>query len=297
VGENRLLSLLRLGRPLLADGAMGTRLQEMGLPSGAPAELWNEERPEAVLEVHRSYVKAGSDIILSNTFGGNRRKLSRFGLGERAFDLVRRGAELAREAAGEGVAVLGSTGPVGELLEPLGTLSRKEAAEVYAEQARALAEGGADAVLFETFSDLEELKVAIEAALEAVDLPICCTMTFEPNGMTVMGVSVERFVSEVEGMGEGRVALIGANCSIGPREMEPIAERLCKVARLPVMVKPNAGQPRLVEGRAVYDATPEEFAESARRWLEAGARVIGGCCGTTAEHVRAMAEVVRDWSR
>ncbi|HIE08636.1 MAG TPA: hypothetical protein EYP65_02170 [Armatimonadetes bacterium] len=295
MGGERLLGLLGEGRPLLADGAMGTRLQGMGLPGGMPPELWNEERPEAVLQVHRSYIEAGSDIILTNTFGGNRRKMARYGLGERAFDLVRRGAELAREAAGEAVAVLGSTGPIGELLEPLGPLSLGEAREIYAEQVRALAEGGADAILFETFSDLEELKIALEVALESADLPVCLTMTFEENGVTVMGVPVEKFVEEIEGLGEERVVLIGANCSIGPVEMEGIAERLCKAARrLPVMVKPNAGRPRLVEGRTVYDATPEDFARSARRWVEAGVRVVGGCCGTTAEHIRALAGVVKE---
>lgn len=291
---NRLRRLLQAGRPLLADGAMGTRLQERGLPPGAPAEIWNEEHPDWVREVHRSYIEAGADIILTNSFGGNRRKLARYGLGERAASLVRKGAELARQEAGEEVAVLGSIGPIGEFLEPLGTLSPAEAREVFAEQARALSEGGADAILFETFSALDELKVGLEAALEATSLPICCTMTFQPQGVTVMGVSVEEFVRAVEGMGEERLVLIGANCTIGPKEMEEIAQRLCEVAeRLPIMVKPNAGQPRLEKGRVVYDATPEDFERSARKWLEAGVRVVGGCCGSHVEHIRALAKVVK----
>ena len=291
---NLLLELLKHKRPLLADGAMGTRLLEMGLPSGTPPELWNEQAPDAVLQVHKSYIEAGSDIILTNSFGASRRKLARLGLADKAASLARRAAELAREAAGDRAAVLGSIGPTGELLKPLGKLTLKEARESYAEQAQALAQGGVDALILETFFDLEELKAALVAALQATDLPISCSMTFGAGGKTMMGVSVERFAREIETLGEERIVLLGANCGAGPKEMETIAESLCAAAkRLPVLAKPNAGQPKLVEGRTVYEASLRDFAESARSWIRAGVKVVGGCCGTTAEYIKALAEVVK----
>lgn len=291
---NLLLELLKRKRPLLADGAMGTRLLELGLPSGTPPELWNEQAPDAVLQVHKSYIEAGSDIILTNSFGAGRRKLARLGLADKAASLARRAAELAREAAGDRAAVLGSIGPTGELLKPLGKLTLKEARESYAEQAQALAQGGVDALILETFFDLEELKAALVTALQATDLPIACSMTFRAGGKTMMGVSVERFAREIEALGEERIVLLGANCGAGPKEMEAIAERLCAAAkRLPVLAKPNAGQPKLVEDHTVYEASPRDFAESARSWIRAGVKVVGGCCGTTAEHIKALAEVVK----
>ena len=231
---NLLLELLKRKRPLLADGAMGTRLLELGLPSGTPPELWNEQAPDAVLQVHKSYIEAGSDIILTNSFGAGRRKLARLGLADKAASLARRAAELAREAAGDRAAVLGSIGPTGELLKPLGKLTLKEARESYAEQAQALAQGGVDALILETFFDLEELKAALVAALQATDLPIACSMTFRAGGKTMMGVSVERFAREIEALGEERIVLLGANCGAGPKEMEAIADDLAFSAGLEV---------------------------------------------------------------
>lgn len=294
MADNLLLELLKRKGPLLADGAMGTRLLEMGLPPGRPPELWNEQAPDAVLQVHKSYVESGSDIILTNSFGASRSRLAALGLADKAAHLARRAAELAREAASSEAAVLGSIGPTGELLKPLGKLTLKEAHEIYAEQAEALAQGGVDALILETFFDLEELKAALVAALQATGLPISCSMTFQAEGKTMMGVSVEQFAREIEALGEKRIVLLGANCGAGPKEMEAIAERLCAAAkRLPVLAKPNAGQPKLVEDRTVYEASPREFAESARSWIQVGVKVVGGCCGTTAEHIKALAKVVK----
>ncbi|HAF70798.1 MAG: Homocysteine S-methyltransferase [Acetothermia bacterium 64_32] len=291
-----LLELLRRPGPILLDGAMGTRLMELGLPPGMPPELLNEEAPDAVLEVHRSYIAAGSQVILTNSFGANRRKLARLGLGDRAAGLATRAAELARGAGGR--VVLGSIGPVGELLRPLGKLTLEEAQEAYVEQAVALARGGVDGLLLETFFDLEELKAALRGVVAATGLPVLCSMSFGAKGKTMMGVSVERFVREIEGLGEERVVAVGANCGAGPKEMEAIAEGLCAAAgRLPVLVKPNAGRPELVDGRTVYQTPPGEFARSAGKWLRAGVKLVGGCCGTTAEHIRALAELIERWTK
>lgn len=280
----------------MLDGAMGTRLMELGFPPEMPPELLNEETPEAVLEVHRSYIAAGSQVILTNSFGANRRKLARLGLGDRAAGLATRAAELARGAGGR--VVLGSIGPVGELLRPLGKLTLEEAQEAYVEQAVALARGGVDGLLLETFFDLEELKAALRGVVAATGLPVLCSMSFGAKGKTMMGVSVERFVREIEGLGEERVVAVGANCGAGPKEMEVIAESLCAAAgRLPVLVKPNAGRPELVDGRTVYQAPPGEFARSAGKWLQAGVKLVGGCCGTTAEHIRALAELIQGWAK
>lgn len=296
MGSNRLVELLGLPWPLVADGAMGTRLLDMGLPAGTPPELWVEERPEIVVQVHKGYLAAGAEIILTNSFGANRYKLGKYGLAQKGPRLAEEAATLAR-GAGEKAVVLGSIGPTGALLWPLGKLTLAEAREAYTEAAVALARGGVDAIHLETFFSLGELKAALLGVLAATELPISCSMTFEKKGVTIMGDPVEAFAAEIGPLGEGRVVMLGANCGTGPVEAEGLVERLCAATHLPVLVKPNAGQPKLVGNRTVYDVSPEAFAASARRWLGAGAKVVGGCCGTTEAHIRALAEVVREWRK
>ncbi|MGC9530075.1 MAG: homocysteine S-methyltransferase family protein [Candidatus Bipolaricaulaceae bacterium] len=284
--------LLALPRAVVADGAMGTALQELGLPPGCPPELWNLRRPAAVAAVHRGYVAAGAELVLTNTFGASRVKLARAGWGHAAPELCRRGAELAREAAGQNAAVLGSLGPTGQLLRPWGQLAREAARAAFAEQARALAEGGVTGLVLETFYALEELTAALEAALDCTTLPLVCSMSFTERGNTIMGTSVEEFVHAVEGLAGGRVVAVGANCSVGPAAMADLVSRLQAATQVAVWAKPNAGQPQLAGERTLYPTGPAEFAAAAHTWLAAGAKVVGGCCGTTYEHIRCLAEVV-----
>jgi len=278
---------------VLGDGALGTALQGLGLPSGVPPEVWNRERPDAVETVHRSYADAGSQVLLTNSFRGNAVALERAGLGSEAPSLSRRAAGICRAVA-PGRVVLGSMGPTGTLLAPLGGLSPERARNAFAEQAGALAAGGVDGIVLETFYDLRELELAFAAVLESTDLPVGCCMTFDRRGTTIMGTSVEAFVSALEGKGDRRLAFVGANCSLGPEDMLGVCERLCQAARLPVWIKPNAGRPQVVDGRTEYPTSPEAFAEEARVWVDQGAKVIGGCCGTTPDHVRRLAEVLEE---
>ncbi len=290
---NLLESLLASYEYLLADGAMGTTLMAMGLEQGAPPEGWNLSYPERVRAVHRGYIEVGSQIILTNSFGGNRFRLGLHGLQDRVAELNRAAAELARveaDAAPHPVVVAGSMGPSGELLEPLGTLTFEEARDGFAEQAAALTEGGVDVLWIETMSDLQEVRAAVEGARSASDLPVVTTMTFDTRGHTMMGVSP---VQALEALRELQVLALGANCGTGPDEIEPVIEAMHAADPNVVLVaKPNAGIPELVKGELVYSGTPEVMARYAVRVRGLGARIIGACCGSTPEHLRAMAEAL-----
>jgi len=290
--EARLTRLLdRLGKgPLVGDGAMGTMLEAAGLPAGACRELWNIEHPERVLAVHRVYIEAGSDIIETNTFfGGNRIQLAKWGLEGRAVEFNQAAVRLAREAAGERVIVSVSMGPTGEVLAPLGNRDPAQAADAFREQAAAAAEAGADAATVETFYALEEIKLAIAAALEA-GLPVMATMTFEPSGRTMMGVAPADAARALTDYG---ATVVGANCGTGPEQMLAAAEAMLAATDRPIMVQPNAGMPRLVGGKTVFPETPETMAEYAERFIALGVKIVGGCCGTTPDHIRAIASRVK----
>ena len=280
---------------LIADGAMGTELQARGLEPGAPGELWNVERPEEVTAIHRSYLEAGARIILTNTFGGSRWKLETAGLAGRVVEVNRAAAELARKVAGEGAWVLGDVGPTGRFMAPLGTDTFEDFVAVFTEQVEALMAGGVDAVMVETMSDLQEARAALQAAKAVGDLPVVVTMTFTPDQVggdfhTVMGVGVEEAVGVLQ---EAGADLVGSNCGVGTEAMAQIVERMSAVATVPVVAKPNAGLPRLEAGHTVYDETPEQFARTLANLTGVGARVLGGCCGTTPEHIHALASAVR----
>jgi 5-methyltetrahydrofolate--homocysteine methyltransferase len=251
----------------------------------------NIEAPEVVQGVHAAYIEAGAEAILTNTLGGSSVKLARSGLGGEASSLNRAAAELARQVAGEGVLVAGSMGPLGELLEPLGKVSRQEAVEAFAQQAAALAEGEVDIILAETMYDLREARAAVEGAKQATDLPILCTLAFEANLRTMMGDTPAQAVEELAGMG---VAALGANC--GSPGLEGTAEVLSAMREVRpqalYLVKPNAGLPQVVEGETVFPATPEEMARFALRYVRLGATMVGGCCGTTPAHILAMAQAL-----
>jgi len=275
---------------LIGDGAMGTMLEAAGLAAGSCRELWNIEHPEKVLAVHRAYAEAGADIIETNTFfGGNPIQLAKWGLQGRAQEFNQAAVRLAREAAGERIIVSVSMGPTGEVLAPLGNLDPARAAEAFREQAAAAASAGADAATIETFYALEEIKLAVEAAL-AAGLPVMATMTFEPSGRTMMGVAPDAAARALTDYG---ATVVGANCGTGPEPMLAVVEAMLAVTDRPVMAQPNAGVPRLVDGRSVFLETPEAMAEHASRFAGMGVKIIGGCCGTTPEHIRAIARRVR----
>jgi 5-methyltetrahydrofolate--homocysteine methyltransferase len=285
------LTRLREGPAIVADGAMGTMLQAAGIPPGRPGEVWVLERPEAILAVQRAYVEAGSELILSATFGGTRPRLAHAGLGDRVAEVNRRAVEIARRAAGGRAYVGGDIGPLGELLAPLGKRTADEATEFFAEQARTLAEAGVDVLYVETMSSLEELRAAVEGARSAApDLPVTATLSFERRTRTNMGVRPEE---AAELLRELDVAAMGANCGHSLDMTEEALRRMAEVAPgVPLIAKPNAGIPHMEGEEFVYDGTPEEMADYARLYVELGARVVGGCCGSTPAHIAAIAEAV-----
>lgn len=290
-----LSELLNSQTPILLDGAMGTMLMSAGLQPGDSPELWNVERPEAVRLVHRAYLQAGSQVVLTNSFGGTRIRLRRNGLAKRAGELNRAAAALARlevDAAAHPALVAGSMGPSGELLAPYGLLTAVEAQEAYTEQALGLLQGGADLLWIETMSDLNEVQAAIVGAKEAFaslkrSVPVAASMTFDARGRTMMGVRPEQAVSALQGLD---LLAVGANCGTGPAEVAQVIDKMKAAAPgLLLIAKANAGLPRQQAGRVVYDGTPEIMAQYALDMRARGARLIGACCGSTPEHIRAMA--------
>jgi methionine synthase I (cobalamin-dependent) len=282
-----MFSRLRAGEVFLADGATGTMLHSQGMEDGRLPESWVLEHPDRIRALHQSYVEAGSNMVLTCTLGGTRFRLAHQGLDRRATEVNRRAAELAREAAGNDTFVAGDMGPTGQLLAPFGPLTAAEAAEGYAEQAAALAAGGVDFLLVETLSDLAEAKAAIEGTRRVTDLPILVTFSFDTHGRTMMGVRPAQVAQELASLVEG----LGANCGREPDEYPGFLAAMAAVAPDAILwAKPNAGLPRLEGERVVYDASPEAMAQVALRLREAGARVIGGCCGTTPAHIAAMAQ-------
>ncbi len=281
---DKLAELLGRRKVILGDGAMGTMLHLAGLTDGAP-ERWNVERPDVVSSIHRAYVEAGSDFISSNTFGGTRNRLQLDGLADRAFELNQAGARLAREAAGTRL-VAGSMGPTGELMDPLGLLTPDGARASFAEQAKALKAGGADFALIETMSALEEVQAAVEGAREG-GLPAVVTMSFDTHFRTMMGIRPVDALKTVAGWG---VTVVGANCGNGPAEIERVMTEMAqaKPEGIFLMAKSNAGMPRWKDDRITYGGTPGVMADYARRMKALGVQVIGGCCGSTPEHIAAM---------
>jgi 5-methyltetrahydrofolate--homocysteine methyltransferase len=291
---NKLQSLLAGPEAVMADGAMGTMLFEAGLKFGDPPEVWNISHPDVVRGVHRGYIDAGSRLILTNTFGGNRFRLGMHNLQSRVHELNRTAAIILRaevDAAGAGALVVGDIGPSGEILAPLGTLEYADAVEGFAEQAAALAAGGVDAIWIETMSALEEVQAAVEGVRKAApDMPIITTMTFDTRGHTMMGVSPEKAVKALAGLG---ATAVGGNCGNGPDEIMGVIKKMHAADPQAVLVaKSNAGMPELVQGKAVYQAKPEQMAVYAREIRAAGARVIGACCGSTPAHLKAMNAVL-----
>ncbi len=283
------------GGILISDGALGTMLQAAGLEPGVCPEIWNIDFPERVEAIARAYAEAGAETIETNTFGGNRFKLRHYGLQDRVVELNRKGVEITRRAIGPDKIVLGSVGPTGVILM-LGEVSEEELYEAFREQCVALAEAGADAICIETMTALDEAVLATRAAKENTQLEVITTMTFDKTLLgdfrTMMGVSPEDMVIALK---EAGADIIGTNCGNGMENMIPIVEAIRLVDQeIPVLVHANAGLPHLCDGKNVFDETPDITASYVPRLIEAGANIIGGCCGTTPEHIRKIRDVARD---
>lgn len=279
---------------VVADAAMGTQLFARGLISGDAPERWNVEQPEAIREIHRGHVQAGAGVLLTNSFGANRFRLSLHDLDDRVLELNEAAARIAREAAGDDcpsgdatVLVAGSMGPSGELLAPLGSMDTAACEEAFTEQAEGLARGGVDLLWIETMSDLAEAEAAVRGARAACDLPVAVMMSFDTAGRTMMGTTA---TETAERLGPLQLAALGANCGNDIADTEAAAvEMQAALPEVPVIFKPNAGIPAWTGTTFRYTAGPETLAAHAHRAVQAGVRIVGGCCGTTPEHVAAIA--------
>jgi len=277
-------------RVLVCDGAMGTMLYAKGIFLNRCFDELNLTQPDLVAEVHRDYVRAGADVVETNTFGANRFKLANFGLADQTRELNTQGARIAKQAARDAAWVAGAIGPLGVRIEPWGRTSVGEAEDAFREQAAALVEGGVDLFMLETFRDVNELAAAVRAVRSVSTLPIIAQMTTDADGSSLDGTPPSTFAPALERAGAD---VIGVNCSVGPAAMLETVEAIARVSGARLSAQPNAGRPRDVEGRNLYLCSPEYMATYARRFIAAGARLVGGCCGTTPDHIRQIAQAVR----
>lgn len=280
--------------PILSDGAWGTNLQRKGLEVGQCPESWNFDYPALVEEVAKDFIEAGSRLVKTNSFGGSRFKLESYGLADQAYEINRKAAEISRKAAGSDVYVLGSIGPTGKMLIT-GEVTESDLYEAFKEQAMALKEGGADVILVETMSDLDEARLAVAAARDNTDCEIACTMTFERtiegNYKTMMGIGPEQMFPVLPDAG---ASFIGANCGNGMERMIEVVREIRAVnTEMPVVIHANAGMPVYEKGEAIFPESPDEMASYVPDLIEAGANIIGGCCGTIPEHIRKMGEKMK----
>jgi len=291
--DRDLREMLAAGGVFVSDGATGTNLQKMGLPVGAAAELWVMENPETILNLNRAFLEAGSDILLTCTFGGTKLRLEASGLADRFEEINRKAAALTREAAaGTEVWVAGSIGPTGHMLAPLGTISEEEAEEHFRDQARLLCESGVDLIVVETQFDLNEARAAVRG-VRAVDerIPLVCSFSYDRGTRTMMGVKPEDMA---ETIGALDVDILGINCGRSLDENLQALKALREVTRKPIWFKPNAGMPEMDEdGKPTYSVTPEQMGALVPEWVATGAQIVGGCCGTSPEHLAEIAKSAR----
>ena len=292
MSKRNLLDSLKENEILVSDGATGTNLIERGLPRGKTPEEWVLENPDAVLNLHQDFIDAGSNIILTSTFGGSGVRLKKSNLGDEAEKINAAAVKLAIQAvADKDVLIAGSMGPLGEMMKPLGTLDTNTAENNYRQQAEVLSKSGADILLIETQFDLTESVIAVRAALSVSGLPVICSFSFDRGIKTMMGVSPTKFAQEFNGLG---VTALGINCGKSLEDNLYSLKELSDATQLPIWFKPNAGLPKLnAEGHPGYDVSPEEMASYVGTWIENGARIIGGCCGTTPEHLKSIKSAVQ----
>jgi methionine synthase / methylenetetrahydrofolate reductase(NADPH) len=275
---------------IVFDGGVGTYLYEKGVFINTCFDELNLTNPDIVAEVHRDYVNAGADVVETNTFGANRFKLTPYGLESRVHEINLKGAQIARKVAADKALVAGSVGPLGIQIEPLGKLSFDEAKEAFAEQMKGLIDGGVDLIVLETFTHVPELQQAIRAARECNDtLPLMVQVTIGDDGNLLSGTTLESFIKEISSY---PVDVVGLNCSVGPKAMLEALEDLKSLTSLPISIQPNAGLPQNIGGRNIYLASPEYMAEYAKRFILTGAAIVGGCCGTNPEHIKAIRRAV-----
>jgi 5-methyltetrahydrofolate--homocysteine methyltransferase len=289
----KLLEKIAEGRVLISDGAWGTFLHQKGLKVDECPESWNLERPDDVLEIAASYVEAGADIVLTNSFGGSPAKLKGYGLSDQTYELNLAAAKISKEAATDRALVLGSVGPTGKMVF-MGEISEDDLLEGFKEQVKGLAEGGADGIVIETMSDLEEARVAILAAKSISELDVACTFTFSKTQTgeyrTMMGTGVEEFLEMAK---EAGADVIGANCGNGTAGMIEIVKEIRALdSDIPVLVHANAGLPVYEDGKTIFPETPSEMATQMEDLVRAGANIVGGCCGTTPDHIRYISRII-----
>lgn len=289
-----MLERLELGHVLVSDGATGTYLQTKGLEPGGCPEAFNTSHPEIVKDMAKDYFDVGSDIVLTNSFGGSQMMLEKYGLGGQVKELNRLAVQHARSSAPQGRYVLGSVGPTGEFLEPLGDISEVKMMAILVEQVTSLEEGGADGVLIETMTALEEMTLAIKAVKENTKLPVLATMTFDkgPRGFfTMMGVSPEQAVCTLQ---EAGADVVGSNCGNGIENMWEIAKKMRELTDGFLIINSNAGIPEIKKGQVIYTESPEFMSQYFKQMADIGVNILGGCCGSTPSHIRALVKAVRD---
>jgi len=284
-GKGSVMKKLDLSSVKIFDGAMGTRLLNMGIPFRPRMEELNLTQPEVIRTIHRSYVEAGADFILTDTFGVNAHnfKNSDYSLSE----IILAAIENVKVSINEEQSIILDIGPIGRMMEPYGDMTEEEATAIFREIIM-IAKDNVDAILFETFMDLDELTCGIQAAKEISDLPIFATMTFNANGHTLMGIDVETMIERLESL---HVSALGANCSLGPIELQPVVEDLLRFSHTPILIQPNAGLPHVhSDGSLHYHIDTETFVQAIAPWVDHGVKLIGGCCGTDATTIRALAQ-------
>jgi 5-methyltetrahydrofolate--homocysteine methyltransferase len=279
-------------KKIIFDGAMGTMLMDSGLPPGEAPELFNIIRPDLIQSIHKKYFDAGADVVITNTFGANRVKLISRNLADKADTLNEAGARIAKEACPKGKWIAGDMGPTGKFLKPLGELSIEEMENTFFQQAKTLVQGGVDMLIIETMYSLDEALSALKGAKAAGDIPVIVSMTFNKTKrgfFSMMGEDVLRAVSALD---SGGADILGANCSLGSRDMIDLSLQFRKATQKPVLIQPNAGKPIQQDGKTVYEQTPAEFAEDAKKIIDSGINMIGGCCGTTPEFIREISRLL-----